>query len=310
MESGAGIRDPEVREPEGGELSDHHDDGDLDTDATTTQAGTASSIFKRNQFKWTDSRNLHFYKLAKVYLLHVRGDYKPEGKKSALTLSNQDQKAAAILAKMRLGRPDLYNELSADFKPKSLINKFKVDTKAVLEKYGIAKSEANLSGLPSEASDCDKLLMEMAFEAQNKDNADASTTEGKRLHRQVLESVEAEGLSNQGRALLSPSVVAAANSDITPRPNSALSTITGTTSNAASNPITILQSMPEMMRMLATAVAGGGQSHWQEDEEEKELRKRRMRAEVAEAEAKADYWKRQRDNQSQGRSSGEGYEFI
>ena len=111
--------------------------------------------------------------------------------------TTKNQKFEAIL--LQLKQKDEFSDLKASYSPKTLENKFKEDQEKVLLKFGISKSDVNLSGLKTKPTDYEQLHLDMAEEAFNEKEDKSNVKINKKQKKRLLGSIEKNALQLQGK---------------------------------------------------------------------------------------------------------------
>ena len=84
-----------------------------------------------------------------------------------------------------------------DVNAKSLMNKFTEETAKVLDSCGVTKQSVNLSGFSNQPPEYEKLMLEMAEEAEKRRSGGRFKAKQKKLEMELLASITANSLSKQ-----------------------------------------------------------------------------------------------------------------
>ena len=166
----------------------------------------------------------------------------------------------------------------------ALQNAFYSQLKAVLQKYGIEKEQVNLSGLASEPSEYEKLLLEMAEEDYKETRKRKNDAEKAKQKKKLNNIITAEGLAKQG-TLGNPELLAAASVENSDSPSAVSSSVESSGSGFSS--INVLQ---QLSKTIAKSISGGTAKA----EEDRELDRELKRAQIRAANAQEEYYKRLR----------------
>lgn len=161
----------------------------VETATTATTVTTAAPIVTSSKIKWTNEMKYILMKAVYVRKAHIST--------KDLTMEQKFQLIKASL----LDVPEFKSlgQQFIDFKPPSLMEKFRKLLDEVDQKYGITKAGSNLSGLDEMPSEYEKLVLEMLREKAAKQIDKKSLTEKEKVFSGVLNSINNSGMASQGK---------------------------------------------------------------------------------------------------------------
>lgn len=219
-------------------------------------------------FGWTEERK---YTLAK--LVHRHAAYK----KTSVSFKD---KFDLIYIEMKSKKE--FADLSIS--SLALQNTFKRDQGVVLVKYGISKEAVNLSGLESEPSAYEKLLLDMAEEEYKEKRKRKIKTEKIKVQKRVSDNICEEGLRRQGE-IQPTTLLQATDESVLTSPLT-----TSTESSVKSKTFNPFQIIDDLTKTISEQF---NQTQSDADAEEKELQKALIRAQIRAAEAAEEASKKQ-----------------
>jgi hypothetical protein len=139
---------------------------------------------EKQKFTWTLPRKITMAKIVlqkNGHLAKAKDGLKKAQRWEAILLALQKQADFADL----------------DINAKSLMNKFAEESEKVLKSCGVTKQSVNLSGFANEPPEYEKLMLEMAEEAEKRRSGGAFKAKQKKAEMELLASITANKLAGQ-----------------------------------------------------------------------------------------------------------------